>query len=234
LLRCHRYLLEHLSWLADAIEDYGDDYLIFDLPGQIELYTHLPLMPRLTNFLTRQCGYALCAVYLLDALFVTDASRFASGTLMCLSAMVQLELPHVNVLSKCDLLPSKKALKRFLDPDMDTLMEQLAGEADAVRHSAAGAASAAASSSNSAAAAAAASGEALRGKNLALSRAMASLVTQYSMVNFFPLDLTDDESLSLCLQHVDRATAYGEDLEPKEPQDAAGGNPSTQLDSVPE
>jgi hypothetical protein len=143
-------------------------------------------------------------------------------------------LPHVNVLSKCDLLPSKKALKRFLDPDMDTLMEQLAGEADAVRHSAAGAASAAASSSNSAAAAAAASGEALRGKNLALSRAMASLVTQYSMVNFFPLDLTDDESLSLCLQHVDRATAYGEDLEPKEPHDAAGGNPSTQLDSVPE
>ena len=25
-------------------EDYDDDYIIFDCPGQIELYTHLPTM----------------------------------------------------------------------------------------------------------------------------------------------------------------------------------------------
>src|SRR4051812_8614087 len=27
-----RYLLEHLSWLGDAINDFGDDYLIFGAP----------------------------------------------------------------------------------------------------------------------------------------------------------------------------------------------------------
>lgn len=228
LIYCMEYLLEHLSWLSDAIADYGDDYLIFDCPGQIELYTHLPLMPRLANFLTRQAGYSLCAIYLLDALFVTDASRFASGALMCLSAMVQLELPHVNILSKGDLVPSKKTLKRFLDPDMETLMEQLAGEGEALRDaSKVGAAASAAASAKP-------SSLALRGKNLALSRALATLVTQYSMVNFFPLDLTDEESVSLCMQHIDRATAYGEDLEPKEPKEHDTGAASEGLEPIEE
>jgi GTPase SAR1 family protein len=221
LIYCMEYLLEHLDWLADAIADYGDDYLIFDCAGQIELYTHLPLMPRLSSFLSKQCGYQLCAVYLLDALFVTDASRFASGALMCLSAMVQLELPHVNVLSKCDLVPSKRTLKRFLDPDMDVLLDELQGEKRKRKGDGEGISlPAAALSSSSSAAANASAGSALRGKHASLSRAMSQLVTQYSMVTFFPLDLTEEESVSLCMQHIDRATAYGEDLEPKEPKDA--------------
>lgn len=29
LIYCMEYLLDHLSWLSDAIEDFGDDYLIF-------------------------------------------------------------------------------------------------------------------------------------------------------------------------------------------------------------
>ncbi len=31
--------------------------------------------------------------------------------------MTMLELPHINVLSKCDLLPSKAGLDAFLDGD---------------------------------------------------------------------------------------------------------------------
>ena len=39
--------------------------------------------------------------------------------------MTALELPHVNVLSKCDLLPSKHALDAFLEADTDDLKSQL-------------------------------------------------------------------------------------------------------------
>ena len=45
----------------------------------------------------------MCAVFLLDATFITDPAKFISGALLSLSAMVQLELPHLNVLTKCDL-----------------------------------------------------------------------------------------------------------------------------------
>lgn len=48
-------------------------------------------------------NYNVCAVFLLDATFITDPAKFVSGALLSLSAMVQLELPHLNVLTKCDL-----------------------------------------------------------------------------------------------------------------------------------
>ena len=48
----------------------------------------------------------LVAVHLSDAHYITDASKFISVTLLALRAMAQLELPHVNVLSKIDLLAS--------------------------------------------------------------------------------------------------------------------------------
>ena len=59
--------------------------------------------------------FKIAACYLLDSQFVADVAKFISGVLCCLSAMTSLELPHVNVLSKCDLLPSKHALETFLE-----------------------------------------------------------------------------------------------------------------------
>ncbi len=38
-----------------------------------------------------------------------------------LSAMVKLELPHINVLTKVDLAPDRAALDQFLVPDPDLL-----------------------------------------------------------------------------------------------------------------
>lgn len=42
-----------------------------------------------------------------------------------LSAMVQLELPHVNILSKMDLVTNKKDLEEFLDPEPTFLLSEL-------------------------------------------------------------------------------------------------------------
>ncbi len=49
-------------------------------------------------------------VFLLDATFMSDVSKFMAGSLLSLSAMVQLEVPHVNVLSKCDLADSQEVI----------------------------------------------------------------------------------------------------------------------------
>ena len=47
----------------------------------------------------------------IDSLFIADANKFISGVLCSLSAMVQLELPHINVLTKCDLVDEKELEK---------------------------------------------------------------------------------------------------------------------------
>ena len=39
------------------------------------------------------------------------------------------------------------------------------------------------------------------------------------MVSFVPLDPTDEDSIGYALSLVDHSIQYGEDLEPKEPQD---------------
>lgn len=47
----------------------------------------------------------------IDSLFIADPTKFISGVLCSLSAMVQLELPHINVLTKCDLVDEKELSK---------------------------------------------------------------------------------------------------------------------------
>lgn len=49
----------------------------------------------------------MCGVFLLDAQFLVDMPKFFSGILAALSVMVTLEVPHVNLMTKVDLLSQK-------------------------------------------------------------------------------------------------------------------------------
>ena len=125
LIYCMEYLVDNIDWLEDSLEDLGpEEYVIFDCPGQIELYSHVPAMGQVVAELQR-LGFRVAASYLLDSQFVADVAKFISGVLCCLSAMTALELPHVNVLSKCDLLPSRGSLDEFLEADASALATML-------------------------------------------------------------------------------------------------------------
>ena len=52
-----------------------------------------------------------------------------------------------------------------------------------------------------------------------LNKAIGGLLTDYSMVSFVPLNVNDEDSISLVLQHIDHCLQYGEDEEVKEPKD---------------
>lgn len=127
LIYCFEFLLDNLDFLTEALDPLSEEYLIlFDMPGQIELYTHVPILPALVKHLTRTgaLDISLCATYLLEATFVVDKAKFFAGTLSAMSAMIMLEVPHVNVLSKMDLVKGqmgKRQFKRFLDPDTTLL-----------------------------------------------------------------------------------------------------------------
>jgi len=88
----------------------------FPILGQIELYTHIPVMRQFVDHL-QNLNFRVCGVFIVDAQFMIEASKFVSGVMSALSAMVTLEIPHVNVMSKIDLLSktSKKGLEKYVD-----------------------------------------------------------------------------------------------------------------------
>jgi hypothetical protein len=105
------YLLENLDWLEERISGLLDqDYILFDCPGQLELYSHLPVMSKIVSCLMK-IGFSLCSVCLIDATFLDDNMKFVGGVLMSLSFMIALGLPHLSVISKCDLLKDEATIK---------------------------------------------------------------------------------------------------------------------------
>lgn len=267
LVYCMEYLLQNMDWLQDALDSYNDDeYLIIDCPGQIELYTHIPVMNRIIDTL-RLWGYAhtMVSVFIVDATFVTDPAKFISGSLLALSAMISMQLPHVNVLSKCDLV-EEASMDRILEMESalqlwDVLGINNGGDDNSNRdHAIIGdetdrddggggsiqslwslrnhqlqpppSSSNASSRSNNAVADVRSSSNNnstdtqqqtsnsmstrrnIREKKWhKLTEAICSLLDDYSMVGFIPLNINDEDSIAHVLATVDHAIQYGEDLE---------------------
>ncbi|KAF9160033.1 ATP binding protein [Actinomortierella ambigua] len=188
LIYCMEFLMNNIDWLEDEIGDYTDDYLIIDCPGQIELYTHFDIMKRLVEALQRM-NVAICGVYLLESQFIEDKSKFFAGVMSAMSAMINLEIPHINVMSKMDLLPKMKAieLERYYNPDPLLLVDDVNAKTSPRFHQ--------------------------------LNEAIGQLVEDFNMVQFLPLNATDEDSITAILSHVDNAIQFGEDQEPKEPND---------------
>ncbi|CAM9305685.1 unnamed protein product, partial [Hapterophycus canaliculatus] len=208
-------------------------------------------------------NYNVCAVFLLDATFITDPAKFVSGALLSLSAMVQLELPHLNVLTKCDLA-DRSEVERFLDTENAALISMHYPQAQREVHfgtapfnrreedgddeledegseesGEVGTGAPGVRRENGGAAEGGYAELQPRGRlevmgaqggvegarkgplpRLArLTEAISGVLDDYTMVNFLPLDIRDEEDIALVLHHADYIVQYGEDLEPKQPKD---------------
>ena len=51
-------------------------------------------------FFQNQWNFRLCGVFLIDSHFMVDGGKFLSGSMAALSCMINLELSHINILSK--------------------------------------------------------------------------------------------------------------------------------------
>lgn len=226
LVYCMEYLLENMDWLQDNLEEYDEDeYLIIDCPGQIELYTHIPVMNKIIDQL-RTWGYgeSMVSVFVVDATFITDAAKFISGSLLALSAMISMQLPHVNVLSKCDLV-EEASVDRMLEMESALQLWDVLGN-----HGNSSVGSAALHPlqdggdliTTTASAISTSSSGGSNTQNTALARehrwnrlteSICSLLDDFSMVGFIPLNINDEDSIAHVLATVDHAIQYGEDLE---------------------
>ena len=223
LIKCFEFLMQNIDFLTEPLETVTDEYLIvIDMPGQIELYTHVPILPSLVKELTRgSLNINMCACYLLESTFVVDRPKFFAGTLSAMSAMLMLELPHVNVLSKMDLIKDsipRRDLKRFLDPDVSLLYEDADRAAQAANADQAlqlpvpmGPEETSDPSRTE---------DVMAGKSFQrLNRVVGNLIDDFSMVSFLKLDAQDEDSVGAILSYIDDAIQFHEAQEPREPMD---------------
>jgi hypothetical protein len=185
-----RYLLQNSEWLKEHLDSCGDDdFVMLDCPGQIELYSHLTIMHDLVHQIT-MWGYFVSTVFVLDALYVLEPSKFISGCMLSLSCMLQLETPYMNIVTKCDIA-DKDQIKLILDSENISLINNIVRKTN----------------------------NNINKKFNALTEGICSVIDNYMMLSFVMLDNSDEESIENVLQMCDHITQYGEDLEPKEPVD---------------
>ncbi|KAK8869596.1 hypothetical protein IAR55_000163 [Kwoniella newhampshirensis] len=197
LIYCFEYLLNNLDWLEDELGSYEDDYLIIDCPGQIELYTHIPLLPRLASYLSTNLNFRTSAVYLIDSQFMQDKSKFFAGVMSAMSCMLSLGISMLCLMSKMDLVKDKKGrtkreVGRYLDPDPALILDDVNTSTNPKFHN--------------------------------LNKAVVSLIEDQNIVSFLPLDVTNEDSVNTVLSHIDNMMQYGEDEEPKVPKDMDDGD----------
>lgn len=115
-----------------------------------------------------------------------DAPKFLSGTLAALSVMINLEIPHINILSKMDLLSksTRKRLDNYIDPDPFSLLADTEGDP-------------------------------WNEKYRSLTESLGKIIADYSLVRFLPLNIKNEESIADIKLTIDNTIQYGEDTDVK-------------------
>lgn len=177
--------LEHnFEWLEEGLKELGEDYILFDCPGQVELYTHHNSL-RNIFFKLQKLGFRMVVLHLSDSYCLTQPSLYISNILLALRAMLQMDLPHLNVLTKIDKVSAYDALPFNLDfytevQDLSYLLPSLEEESPALRSE----------------------------KFRALNEAISNLVENFGLVHFEVLAVEDKKSMMHLLKVIDRAGGY--------------------------
>ncbi|XP_061807651.1 GPN-loop GTPase 2 isoform X1 [Nerophis lumbriciformis] len=181
LLYCMEYVEANMDWLENKLRQHHDSYFLFDCPGQVELYTHQNSVKNIFSLLGK-LNFRLTSVHLVDSHYCADPAKFISVLCTSLSTMLHVELPHVNILSKMDLIEQYGKLAFNLDfytevMDLKYLLDHLAADPffKKFRH---------------------------------LNEKLAEVIEDYSLVSFVSLNVQDKDSMMQVLRAVDKANGY--------------------------
>lgn len=134
-------------------------------------------MRKLVDYL-QEWDWRITAVHLIDAHYCSDPSKYLSALLVSLSTMIRLELPHVNVLSKIDMIESYGKLD--FDLEYYTDVQNLSYIMDHFKDS----------------------------KFQKLNEALAGIIEDFSLVSFMTLNISDKKSVNRLIQLIDKTNGY--------------------------
>lgn len=115
----------HIDAIQEEIKELGTDFLLFDSPGQIELFAFRDTGPIIVSSLGSENRMLM---YLVDATLARAPAGFVSTLLLSASVMVRFNLPQINTLSRADLLKEEELerMMTWLD-DINQLMHDIQG-----------------------------------------------------------------------------------------------------------
>nr|POF15131.1 gpn-loop gtpase 2 [Quercus suber] len=183
LVYCMDYLEKNIDWLQSKLEPLlKDHYLLFDFPGQVELFFLHSNAKTVIMKLIKKLNLRLTAVHLVDAHLCSDPGKYVSALLLTLSTMLHLELPHINVLSKIDLIENYGKLAFNLDfytdvEDLSYLQHHLDQDPRSVKYR-------------------------------KLTKELCDVIEDFSLVNFSTLDIQDKESVGNLVKLIDKTNGY--------------------------
>lgn len=183
LLYCMEYLEKNIEWLCDQLKGDSSTNFLFDLPGQVELYCHHESLTNIFANLTSDGNFQLCVVHLVDSHHCSDAGKFIAALMLSLSAMLKIGLPHINLLTKIDLL-KKHSDKLQFGIDFYTEVLDLNYLLDCL------------------------DSDKFMNKYKKLNSAFVSIIEDYSLVKFQLVNMLNEESLLNVKKQVDKANGY--------------------------
>lgn len=175
-------LQESTDLFIEQVRKLGSkEYLLIDCPGQVELFTSHGALAHIVKRLEKELDVRLVVVNLIDSFYLTSASQYISVLLLALRTMLQFNLPHVNVLSKIDLLSNYGELPFRLDyytevQDLDHLYPAVEEE--------------------------------MGPKYSKLTEAIGDVVSDFGLVDFQVLAVQDKKSMISLLSIIDKASGY--------------------------
>uniref|UniRef100_A0A0E0K124 protein disulfide-isomerase n=1 Tax=Oryza punctata TaxID=4537 RepID=A0A0E0K124_ORYPU len=183
LVYCLDYLEKNIDWLEEKLEPLIEDhYLLFDFPGQVELFFLHSNTRNIINKLIKKLNLRLTAVHLIDAHLCCDPGKYVSALLLSLSTMLHMELPHINVLSKIDLIENYGNLAFNLNfytdvEDLSYLQRHLDQDPRSAKYR-------------------------------KLTKELCDVIDDFGLVNFTTLDIQDKESVGNLVKLIDKSNGY--------------------------
>jgi GTPase SAR1 family protein len=113
-----------LEEIQDDIDSYNAEFVIFDTPGQVELFAYRPG----GEFLARQLSADEKAlIFVFDAWLCTTPENFLSLTLLASSVKLRFGLPFLPILNKVDLAgeDAQRVIRWAAEPE--TLLRDISG-----------------------------------------------------------------------------------------------------------
>ncbi|MEM1573404.1 MAG: ATP/GTP-binding protein [Candidatus Methanomethylicaceae archaeon] len=106
LIRAAQIIEENSKEISEEINSLNGDYIIIDTPGQMEIFLFRDLGPLLSSYLNGRKA----SIFLIDSSFMRKMSDFITLKLMSLIVELRLNIPSIEIISKCDLLNNETLL----------------------------------------------------------------------------------------------------------------------------
>ncbi len=119
-------LVQYLDEFTEEIESYESDFILIDVPGQLELFAFRQSSREIIRLLGEKSS---AIIYLIDSTLAKSPSALVSAKFLAMSVLTRFYIPFLPLISKSDLLsPKERTMIETWEQNPGELLEALKKE----------------------------------------------------------------------------------------------------------